>query len=101
MVDRPVSPTSPVFLSPPAQYDAAYLAGLATSLNILVGQINNAGLMRGTGLTLTNIPSNDSTLEIGGVFEVNGFLKICKADNPHCAGLGATSSVGTVSVTTG
>tara|TARA_R100001015_G_scaffold18429_2_gene11547 strand:+ start:1108 stop:1413 length:306 start_codon:yes stop_codon:yes gene_type:complete len=101
MVDRPISSVSPVFLSPPPQYDSAYLAGLATSLNILVSQINNSGLLRGTGLTLTNIPSNDSTLEIGGIFEVNGFLKISKADNPHCAGLTATSGLGSVSVTIG
>ena len=99
MANRPVAPTSPVFLSPPFQYDAGYMGNLSSNLNILVAQIHNPGDLRASTLTLTDIPTNDTTLAVGGVFQVDGFLKISRADNPNVAGLSGTSGVGTVTVT--
>jgi hypothetical protein len=52
-------------------------------------------------MVFTDLPNNDVGLEVGSVMDVDGFLKISKANNPHVAGSTGTGAVGTVSVTIG
>ena len=52
-------------------------------------------------MTLTNLPSSDQGLEVGALFEFGGFVKITKAETPHCASNSATSGLGSVTVTIG
>ena len=52
-------------------------------------------------MTITDLPNNDSGLELGALFEQNGFVLITKVNTPHPAGLEGTGAVGTVTVTTG
>jgi len=98
MARRPIAPAAPTFLTPPANYDVGYFGALSANLNILVGQIENPGLVRADALTLTNLKTNDTELGVGDVFEVDGFLKVSRINNPHVAGNTSTGSVGSVTV---
>jgi hypothetical protein len=63
--------------------------------------MNNPGPWRATGITLTDLQSgNDVGLEVGAVFEVDGFLKISRANVASVAGVSVTASVGSVTVLT-
>jgi hypothetical protein len=64
-----------------------------------VAQIENPGLVKTAGLNITNLLNNDTTLAVGDVFEVDGFLKVSRINNPHVAGNVGTGSVGSVTVT--
>jgi hypothetical protein len=64
-----------------------------------VAQIENPGLVQTSGLNITNLLNNDSTLAVGDVFEVDGFLKVSRINNPNVAGNSGTMSVGSVTVT--
>tara|TARA_R100000315_G_C5125726_1_gene71815 strand:+ start:92 stop:397 length:306 start_codon:yes stop_codon:yes gene_type:complete len=99
MSSRPIAPTKPTFLSPPFSYDVGYFGTLSANLNILVAQIENPGLVKTSGLNITNLLNNDTTLAVGDVFEVDGFLKVSRINNPHVAGNVGTGSVGSVTVT--
>jgi hypothetical protein len=50
-------------------------------------------------MVFTDLSSNDVGLETGSVFEVDGFLKISRANNPHVSGNVGTGAVGSVTVT--
>lgn len=63
-------------------------------------QNNNPGDIRATEITLTDLQTNDSGLEVGAVFQQDGNLKITLSHKPHPAGVAASSAVGTVTVTT-
>jgi len=67
---------------------------------VFLEQLNNPGDVRATDLTLTDLPTNDSGLEVGAVFQQDGILKITLSHKPHPAGVAASSAVGTVTVTT-
>ena len=67
---------------------------------MILEQLNNPGDLRATDLTLTDIPTSDSGLEVGAVFQQDGILKITLSHKPHPAGVAASSAVGTVTVTT-
>jgi len=63
-------------------------------------QQQNPGEERATKLTLTDLQTDDSGLENGALFQQQGFVKIALINTPHVRGSGATSAVGTVTVTT-
>tara|TARA_E500000318_G_scaffold46827_1_gene44142 strand:+ start:851 stop:1150 length:300 start_codon:yes stop_codon:yes gene_type:complete len=90
----------PYFPIPPRDYSQPYLNEVLRSFSVFLEQIQNPGDARHTDLTLTNLQSNDQGLEEGALFEVDGFVKISRSFNPHLAGVGATASVGSVTVTT-
>jgi hypothetical protein len=48
---------------------------------------------------LTNLASNDFGLEPGTIFQVNGALRVSVLYSPYVAGLSASASVGSVTVT--
>ena len=49
---------------------------------------------------LTDLQNHDTSLEIGGLFQQDGFVKIVQQSDPHPQGLSGTGSVGSVTVTT-
>jgi len=89
----------PIFTRPPAQYDQVYFNDLVRSLISLITYIQAPGEGRQTTIVLTNLASNDSGLEPGTIFQVNGALRISVLYSPYVAGLSATGSVGSVSIT--
>ena len=66
----------PQFSVPPEQYDRMYFDDMVRSLSQLVVQINNPGELRGTKITLTDLPSSPSGLELGSLYNDNGTIKI-------------------------
>jgi hypothetical protein len=91
----------PYFASPPEQYSRPYFADLTRAFALFAQQMNNPGPWRATGITLTDLQSgNDVGLEVGAVFEVDGFLKISRANVASVAGVSVTASVGSVTVLT-
>lgn len=90
----------PYFPIPPSTYDQVYLSEVIRSFSVFLEQYQNPGEGRHTNLVLTNLQSNDQGLEVGGLFQVDGFVKITQANRPHPAGNSMTLSLGTVTVIT-
>ena len=91
----------PTFSAPPAQYDQRHIQDLVRSLDALVRVIRAPGEGRQTTIVLTGLQSNDYGLEPGTIFEVLGALRVSVLYSPYVAGLSATGSVGSVTVTLG
>ena len=91
--------TRPFFPNPAPEYSPSHQAEIQKAFELLVRQIQNPGDERFTTLVLTNLPDNDSGLELGSVFDHGGFLKIAKVNAPHPAGNVGTTALGTVTVT--
>ena len=64
------------FALPPEDYDRAYFDDVVRSLSQLVVQMRNPGELRGTKITLTDLPTSDAGLETGALFNDNGTVKI-------------------------
>ncbi len=91
----------PFFPSPPRDYNQGYFSQLVRNFSVYAQQLQAPGPVQATELTLTNLQSgNDVGLEVGAVFEVDGYLKISRLFNPHVAGASATGAVGSVIVVT-
>lgn len=61
---------------PPEQYDSQYMADLLRALEIFISQERTPGEMRGTKITLTDLPTSSSGLETGALFNDSGTVKI-------------------------
>lgn len=90
----------PFLPTPPADYRQSYFAEVVRALSVYMENERNPGEGRHTTMVLTNLPTTDQGLEVGALFEQDGFVKITKADTPHVAGLSATGGIGDVSVVT-
>jgi len=89
------------FPNPPAEYQQNTIAAIQEAYETLIRQIQNPGDIRATNITLTNLQSgSDQGLEVGAVYEKQGFLKIALANEPNALGVAATGSVGSVTVST-
>ena len=66
----------PTFSLPPGEYDVEYFNDLIRSLSQLVIQLQNPGELRGTKITLTELPISDTDLEVGALFNDNGTIKV-------------------------
>ena len=66
----------PTFSLPPEEYDVQYFNALVRGLGTLVTQLQNPGELRGTKITLTDLPTSDAGLETGALFNDNGTVKI-------------------------
>jgi len=89
------------FPNPPAEYQQDTIAAIQEAYETLIRQIQNPGDIRATNITLTNLQSgSDQGLEVGAVYEKQGFLKIALANEPNALGVSATGSVGSVTVST-
>ena len=60
----------------PQQYDPQYMADLFRALEIFISQERTPGEMRGTKITLTDLPTSSSGLETGALFNDSGTVKI-------------------------
>ena len=92
--------TLPYFPVPPEEYNLDYMNQLVLSFSIYLNQIQSPGEGRASKFTLTNLQNNDQSLEIGGLFNHGGVVKITESNKPHPATNVGTSSVGSVTVTT-
>jgi hypothetical protein len=61
---------------PPDEYDVQYFNEMVRSLSQLVTQLQNPGELRGTKITLTQLPTSSEGLESGSLFNDNGTVKI-------------------------
>ncbi len=89
----------PVFPRAPQEYNQLYFNDLVRALISLVTYIQAPGEGRQTTIVLTNLATNDSGLEPGTIFQVNGVLRVPLLYSPYVAGQSATASVGSVTVT--
>ena len=66
----------PTFALPPDEYDPQYFNDMVRSLSQLVTQLQNPGELRGTKITLTELPTSSEGLESGSLFNDNGTVKV-------------------------
>ena len=60
----------------PQEYSARYMADLLRALELFISQERTPGEMRGTKITLTNLPTSASGLESGALYNDSGTVKI-------------------------
>ena len=58
---------------PPIEYTQQYMADLVRSIQVFIEQERNPGEMRGTKLTLTDLPTSATGLETGALYNDSGF----------------------------
>ena len=90
----------PFFPVPPNEYNQQYFDTLIRNFAVYLDQIQQPGEGRSTQLVLTNLQTNDLGLEVGGLFNHGGFVKIAEANTPHVGTNVGTTAVGSVTVTT-
>jgi hypothetical protein len=90
----------PFFPDPPREYSHRYLAEVVRSFATYLVNMQNPGEGRNTFTVFTNLQTDDVDLEIGTIFQQDGFVKITQAHSPHPRGSSATGLVGSVTVTT-
>lgn len=80
----------------PVVYDHAYVNQLARTLDNFIDE------QRSPDVNFQGIPSDGAanTLELGDVFEANGFLKIIRTGDIYSGSVSARASVGVVTVVT-
>jgi|TARA_B100001094_G_scaffold190857_1_gene184798 hypothetical protein len=66
----------PQFPLPPEEYDRQYFDEMVRSLTQLVIQLQNPGELRGTKITLTNLPTSATGLESGSLYNDGGTVKV-------------------------
>ncbi len=60
----------------PQEYSVQYMADLLRALELFISQERNPGEMRGTKITLTNLPTSATGLESGALYNDSGTVKI-------------------------
>ena len=61
---------------PPIEYSQQYIADLVRSLQTFIEQERNPGELRGTKLTLTDLPTSATGLETGTLYNDSGTVKV-------------------------
>lgn len=61
---------------PPVEYNQQYLSDLVRALEIFISQERNPGELRGTKITLTELPTSASGLETGALYNDSGTVKV-------------------------
>ena len=61
---------------PPIEYTQQYMADLVRSMQTFIEQERNPGEMRGTKLTLTDLPTSATGLETGSLYNDSGTVKV-------------------------
>lgn len=61
---------------PPIEYTQQYMADLIRSLQTFIEQERNPGEMRGTKITLTDLPTSATGLETGALYNDSGTVKV-------------------------
>mgnify|MGYP001234509613 FL=1 len=67
---------SPRLPEAPREYNQMYMADLIRTLEFFISQTDNPGILRGTKITLTELPTSSTDLEVGALFNDNGTIKI-------------------------
>lgn len=67
---------SPRLPEPPLEYTPQYMADLTRALELFISQTTNPGELRGTKITLTNLPTSASGLETGALYNDSGTVKV-------------------------
>lgn len=88
----------PYFPTPPEQYDRRFFAEFLRSFSLYMDAARNPGEGRATFMVFTDLQTTDQGLEVGAVFQQNGFLKVSLANVPHVGSDALAASVGTVTV---
>jgi len=60
----------------PSEYNQQYMADLVRALEIFIAQERNPGELRGTKITLTELPTSASGLETGSLYNDSGTVKV-------------------------
>ena len=60
----------------PQEYTRAYMEDLVRALDSYIQQERNPGDMRGTTLTLTQLPTSAAGLETGALYNDSGTVKV-------------------------
>ncbi len=60
----------------PEEYDPVYMQDLLRALEVFIAQERTPGKIRGTAITLTNLPTSSANLESGALFNDSGTVKI-------------------------
>ncbi len=71
-----VNTPAPRLPEPPETIDRRYMEDLIRTLQLFITQERNAGEMRGTRLTLTDLPTSATGLEIGALYNDSGTVKV-------------------------
>lgn len=68
----------PQFPLAPEEYDRQYFDEMVRSLTQLVVQLQNPGELRGTKITLTDLPTSATGLEAGALYNDSGVVKVAQ-----------------------
>jgi hypothetical protein len=60
----------------PIEYNQQYMADLLRALEVFIQQERTAGELRGTKITLTDLPTSSTGLESGALWNDTGTVKI-------------------------
>ena len=60
----------------PFEYSQQYMADLVRALEIFISQERNPGELRGTKITLTQLPTSATGLETGSLWNDSGTVKV-------------------------
>jgi len=67
---------APRLPSAPDEYSVSFMDDLVRSLEAFINQERNPGALRGTTLTLTDLPTSATGLETGALYNDAGTVKI-------------------------
>jgi len=67
---------APRLPSAPTEYSEGYMSDLVRTLEVFINQERNPGALRGTTLTLTDLPTSATGLETGALYNDAGTVKI-------------------------
>lgn len=91
----------PYFPNAPQSYNQQYAAEVVRAFSLYVQQVQNPGEGRNTFSVFTNLQTDDSGLELGAIFNHEGYVKIAEINTPHLRGSAGTGQVGAVTVVIG
>ena len=60
----------------PPEYSQQYIQDLIRALEVFIEQERNPGELRGTKITLTDLPTSASGLETGALYNDSGTVKV-------------------------
>jgi hypothetical protein len=60
----------------PAEYTQQYMQDLLRALEVFIEQERNPGELRGTKITLTDLPTSATGLETGALYNDSGTVKV-------------------------
>jgi hypothetical protein len=92
-----VAPALPV---PPNEYNQQYVTNLIRALRLYFNQLDSTASLQIDGLSLLSLPTSGYGLRTGTVFRVGENLKIVVPNVAYTAGVSASGSIGSVTVTT-